>query len=75
MPVLAAKERESRRGDLFWEAHYVGIDKEYCHLERLTNLDRLPSFGFKVCCFPLRVKGGSAGAARVVAMIEDAVGT
>jgi kynurenine formamidase len=74
LPVLAAQARESGRGDLFWEAHYVGIDREYCHLERLTNLDQLPSFGFKVCCFPLKVKGGSAGPARVVAIIEEAAG-
>ena len=47
------------------------MDKEYCHLERLTNLDQLPSTGFKLCCFPLKVEGGSAGPARVVAIIED----
>jgi len=28
--------------------------------------------GFKVCAFPLKVKGGSAGPARVVAMMDEA---
>ena len=56
--------------ELFWEGHIVGINKEYCHLEQLTNLDALPYSGFKVACFPLKIKGGSAGPARVVAMIE-----
>lgn len=55
----------------FWASHYLGADKEYCHLERLTNLDKLPSYGFSLSCFPLKVKGGSAGPARVVAMIDD----
>jgi kynurenine formamidase len=69
---LQVKEaKETGRADVFWEAHFVGVDMEYCHLERLTNLDKLPPTGFKVCCFPLKVEGGSAGPARVVAMIED----
>jgi kynurenine formamidase len=58
---------------VFWAAHYVGIDKEYCHIERLTNLDQLPPTGFTICAFPLKVKGGSAGPARVVALIHDDV--
>jgi kynurenine formamidase len=69
--TLSRHAKQTGRNDLFWEAHFVGVDKEYCHLERLTNLDQLPPFGFKVCCFPLKVKGGSAGPCRVVAMIPD----
>jgi len=49
----------------------VGIEKEYCHVERLTNLDELPPLGFIVCCFPLKVTGGSAGPARVVAILHE----
>ncbi len=71
LPTLARQAKETGRSDLFWEAHFVGVDKEYCHIERLTNLDKLPPFGFKVCCFPLKVRGGSAGPARVVAILED----
>jgi len=47
------------------------VDKEYCQIERLTNLDKLPPIGFKVCAFPLKVVGGSAGPARVVAIVDD----
>ncbi len=36
----------------------------------LANLDQLPPTGFRVCAFPLKVKGGSAGPARVVAIVE-----
>lgn len=63
--------RKQHRTDAFWAAHYVGTEKEYCHMERLANLEQLPPTGFTVCAFPLKVKGGSAGPARVVAMIDE----
>jgi hypothetical protein len=47
------------------------VEREYCQIERLTNLDKLPPFGFRVCAFPLKVAGGSAGPARLVALVED----
>lgn len=68
---MAREARETGREDLFWEAHFVGVDREYCHIERLANLGELPPTGFTVCAFPLKVKRGSAGPARVVALIED----
>lgn len=71
LPHMARRARRTRDKEHFWEAHYVGVEKEYCHMERLTNLDKLPPYGFKVCCFPLKVKGGSAGPARVVAMVDE----
>ena len=70
---LAAQAKEAKasgRTDLFWEAHYVGIDREYCQIERLANLDQLPPHGFTVCAFPLKVKRGSGGPARVVALLD-----
>jgi cyclase len=49
----------------------VGRDKEYAHMEKLGNLDALPAaIGFKVACFPVKVKGGTAGQTRVVAIVE-----
>ena len=71
---LAAQAKEAKatgRTDLFWEAHYVGIDREYCQIERLANLDQLPPHGFTLCAFPLKVKRGSGGPARVVAILND----
>jgi len=70
LPLAAQRAKRAKQPGVFWEAHYVGVDKEYCHLERLTNLSQLPPFGFTVCCFPLKVTGGSAGPARVVAILE-----
>jgi len=71
LPLQARQAKESGRMDVFWAAHFVGVDKEYCQIERLTNLDKLPPAGFKICAFPLKVAGGSAGPARVVAIIDD----
>lgn len=67
----AREAKKSGRSDLFWEAHYVGIEREYCQIERLANLDQLPPTGFRVCAFPLKVRGGSGGPTRAVAIIED----
>ncbi|MGB0929863.1 MAG: cyclase family protein [Chitinophagales bacterium] len=70
LPHLIQKAKETNDPDLFWEAHLVGRDKEYCHIEQLTNLDALPLTGFKVAVFPLKIVGASAAPARVVAMMD-----
>lgn len=71
LPYLVEEAKKQQNPDLFWEAHLVGVDKEYCHMEQLTNLASLPYSGFKVAAFPLKIKGASAGPARVVAMVDD----
>lgn len=73
-PFWAIRDAFASTGDkgVLWSAHYVGIDKEYCHIEKLANLDKLPKpFGFKVACFPVKLTGGSAGWSRVVAILEE----
>jgi len=56
----------------FWQGHLVGRDMEYCHLENLANLHAIPiPYGFKVAVFPIKIKGGSAGWVRAVAIIEE----
>ncbi len=52
---------------VFWAAHQC--DRAYCQIERLVNLAALPPHGFEVAAFPLKVKRGSAGPARVVAIV------
>jgi kynurenine formamidase len=64
-----AKQALARQGKgVFWAAHQC--DLPYSQIERLVNLGALPPFGFKVACFPLKIQGGSAGPARVVAMLQ-----
>jgi kynurenine formamidase len=67
---LVKKAKETNNPELFWEAHLVGQEKEYLHMEQLTNLKSLPAYGFKVCVFPLKIVGASAAPARVVAIME-----
>ena len=56
---------------IFWAAHQA--DLPYSQIERLCNLGALPPDGFTVCCFPLRIVGGSAAPARVVAILPDVI--
>ena len=72
-PFAATAQRVVETGDtsLIWEGHKAGRDIGYCHMEKLTNLDRLPASGFTVSCFPAKVKRGSAGWTRAVAIFED----
>jgi kynurenine formamidase len=73
-PFWAIKEEFERTGDkqVLWGAHFAGIQKEYCHIEKLANLYKLPRpHGFKVACFPVKITGASAGWARVVGIVED----
>ncbi len=65
-----AREAQLRREPgVFWAAHQC--DRPYSQIERLVNLGALPPSGFKVACFPLKIRGGSAGPARVVAILSD----
>ncbi|MFO7930895.1 MAG: cyclase family protein [Thermodesulfobacteriota bacterium] len=71
LPWQIAQAKKKKDPELFWQAHRVGTKTEYLHIEQLINLKSLPPHGFKVAAFPLKVTGGSAGPARVAAIIED----
>ncbi len=53
----------------FYPAHFYGRKREFIHIERLANLEKLPDSGFKIICFPIRIKNTGAAWARVVAII------
>lgn len=69
--IQAADFKANPRPGVIWQAHYVGIEKEYCQIEKLANLDQLPPFGFTVACFPAKIKGGSGGWTRAVAIFNE----
>ena len=63
--------REGKKEKL-WAAHFAGKEKEYCHIENLTNLDKIPKpYGFKVAVFPVKIEHASAGWTRAVAIIDQ----
>ena len=68
LDVQANEAIERDKPGIFWAAHQC--DLPYSQIERLTNLDALPSAGFSVACFPLKIKGASAAPARVVALLD-----
>jgi len=55
---------------IVWEGHRASIDIGYCHMEKLTNLDQLPPTGFRISCFPFKIKAASAGFIRAVAILD-----
>jgi kynurenine formamidase len=72
-PFSATARRFAETGDasLIWEGHKAGMEIGYCHLEKLTNLDKLPPFGFRVSCLPVKIKAASAGWTRAVAFLNE----
>jgi kynurenine formamidase len=71
-PFVHTKAKFQASGDasLIWEGHKAGRDIGYCHLEKLHNLEVLPPHGFTIACFPVKIRGASAGWTRAVAMLE-----
>ncbi len=61
---------ETKDPKTFYPAHFYGRIKEFIHIERLANLEKLPNYGFKVICFPIRIKNTGAAWARVVALLD-----
>src|SRR5690625_3633593 len=72
IPFEKIAEEFKKTGDPkdIWAAHRVGMEKEYCQIEKLANLDQLPSHGFKVMTFPISIHKASAGWVRPIAMIK-----
>jgi kynurenine formamidase len=68
---MVADYRRTGDGRYIWPAHFAGITREYCQIEKLANLDQLPRpYGFKLSCFPVKIEGASAGWCRAVAIVE-----
>jgi kynurenine formamidase len=70
-PFVHTREKFKESGDasLIWEGHKAGREIGYCHLEKLHNLEALPPHGFTVACFPVKIRGASAGWTRAVAIM------
>ena len=53
-----------------YPAHFYGRKREFIHIERLSSLDKLPDYGFKIICFPIRIKQTGAAWSRAVAILD-----
>ena len=72
LPFLAKEFKETGDPKVIWEAHFAGIEIGYCHMEKMANLSAIGRpHGFTVCCFPIKIKGASAGWTRPVAIVDE----
>jgi kynurenine formamidase len=67
----AQRFMETNDPSIIWEGHKAGRHTGYCHLEKLHNLEALPSKGFTVICFPCKIRAASAGWTRAVAVVNE----
>jgi len=66
------KDVRAGKKEKLWAAHFAGREKEYCHIENLTNLDKIPKpFGFKVAVFPVKIENAGGSWVRAVAILES----
>jgi kynurenine formamidase len=69
---MVADFKRTGDGRFIWPAHFAGITAEYCQIEKLANLDRIPEpHGFYVSCLPVKIEGASAGWCRAVALVPE----
>ncbi len=73
-PFADMKADYDRTGDsrYIWPAHFAGITREYCQIEKLANLDQLPRpYGFHLSCLPVKIHKASAAWCRAVALVPE----
>jgi kynurenine formamidase len=69
---MVADYQRTGDGRYIWPAHFAGITREYCQIEKLANLDLLPRpHGFYVSCLPVKIHRASAAWCRAVALVPE----
>lgn len=68
-PLIAEEWRAARDPARLWPAHFAGIERRYCHLEKLANLEELPAVGATLLALPIKVAGGSGAWVRAVGLV------
>jgi len=71
LPLIAKEFQQTQDPSIIWEGHFASIERGYCHIEKLANLDKVPAQGFTFSCFPIKIKNASAGWVRAVAIVEE----
>ena len=68
--AMVADYRRTGDGRAIWPAHFAGITRQSCQIEKLANLDQIPQpHGVFVSCLPVKIQGASAGWCRAVALV------
>jgi kynurenine formamidase len=56
-----------------FESHQILFDKNIPAFENVANLDQLPATGALVIALPMKIKGGSGGPLRIIALVPQNV--
>jgi kynurenine formamidase len=54
-----------------FESHQILFEKNIPAFENVANLDKLPLRGFSVIALPMKIKGGSGGPLRIIAVLNS----
>ena len=68
-PVIKKAFKDTGDRAQIWDGHFAGRDAEVFIIQQLYNLAALPTHGFKVGFFPLRLARCSASPARCIAFV------
>jgi kynurenine formamidase len=52
-----------------FESHRILFEKNIPAFENVANLEQLPAKGFRVIALPMKIKGGSGGPLRILALL------
>lgn len=55
----------------FFKSHVVLLSQNIPAFENVTNLDVLPATGFEIIALPMKIKGGSGGPLRIIALVTE----
>ena len=54
-----------------FESHRILFERDIPAFENVANLERLPPTGARVIALPMKIRGGSGGPARIVALLPE----
>lgn len=53
-----------------FRSHVILLSENIPAFENLANLDQLPTQGFSIIALPMKIKGGSGGPLRIIALVD-----
>lgn len=54
-----------------FKSHVILLSENIPAFENLTNLDKLPNDGFDIIGLPMKIKGGTGGPLRIIALLDE----
>lgn len=55
----------------YFKSHVILLSENIPAFENLTNLNQLPEINFEIIALPMKIKGGSGGPLRVIAILNN----